>query len=232
MKRKPNKDKTMIELMEGWSWGSHTPVIKYVLAKYDIGKIVEQGTGVHSTPLFLESGIKYQGYEEDALFRLQMIEEGVYSGEQVSLLTLPNGVNIMQMFSELSDTQVEQIIFEYDKVYYEMQQEFKQIGGLKLLFVDGYTATRNLCINMLNTLFDIVIVHDTEPNSWEHYQYNFRNEYFKEHFNIISVTTPVPYTTMLIRKGLDIDYDLIRKYMNEYCDMNGWTYDQMDIILG
>ncbi len=222
----------MIELIKGWDWSTHTSAIKYVLDKYEIGKIVEHGSGVHSTPLFVESGINYQGYEEDALFRLQMIEEGVYNDTQVELMPMPNDVNIMQMFSELTDTQIEQIIFEYDKLYYQMQGEFLYIDKLKLLFVDGYTATRNLCINMWNTLFDIVIVHDTEPNSWEHYQYNFRNEYFKEHFNIISITTPVPYTSILIRKELDIDYDLIRKYMNEYCDLQGWSYDKMDIILG
>ena len=222
----------MIELMKNWDWSTHTPAIKYVLDKYDIGMILEHGSGVHSTPLFIESGINYQGYEEDALFRLQMIEEGVYNDTQVEVMPMPKDVNIMQMFSELTDTQIEEIIFEYDKLYYEMQGEFLYIDKLKLLFVDGYTATRNLCINMWNTLFDIVIVHDTEPNSWEHYQYNFRNEYFKEHFNVISITTPVPYTSILIRKELDIDYDLIRKYMNEYCDLNGWSYDKMDIILG
>lgn len=220
----------MIEYNKGWDWQSHESVIKFFTEVYDIEYIVEQGTGLHSTPILKRGCKSYYGFEEDGEFRRKMIDEGVYDMEDVIHLPLPDGVTIFTKYNELTDEQKQQIETDYIDIRYSVLEGFGD-DGYRLLFIDGFSCSRNVCLNMLYDKFDFIIIHDTEPNDANQYEYEFSDS-LKETYNYYQVTTPVPYTGILVKKGIDIDLNLLREYMNDYCDTLGWDFDQMQILTG
>jgi len=215
-----------------WDWASHLPVLKFFVNEYDIAFAVEHGTGIHSTPILLQTTRNYIGYEENETFQNEMIADGLYSDHDVLKLEVPEGVEMATRYSDYTDKQKKELEKYYNHIRSELNWSFGDIHGFRLLFIDGFLGTRNSFFNKMYDLFDIIIIHDTEPGSYENeYQYTFKSDKFKELFNIYSVTTPVPYTSLMIRKYLPIDFDILRKYMNEYCDMLEWEHDQMDILI-
>lgn len=222
-----------MELNSDWAWGSHLPILKYFTREYDIDIIMEHGSGIHSTPILASGCKQYYGFEENEDFYDQMIAEKVYTSNQVSLFRLPENIDIstIQQNVDMDDyLQMDNDILSLAKEFVIENRIFKA-DGLKLLFVDGYTCSRNLWIKHFKEYFDIIIIHDTEPNSYNHYQYTFKDgEYVKE-FKIYTVTSPTPYTSILIRKDIGINFDRLRLYLDEYCESQGWDYSEIDIII-
>jgi len=221
----------MIEINDSWDWHSHLSVLNFFVNEYDIAYCVEHGTGIHSTPLLIRGSRNYAGYEEAPEWRLKMIEEGIYPEQSVSDLETPTGMTIFERYSDLSDGDKIKMASIYADLFIEVQTKMLNENGFKLLFVDGFTASRNVCINALYPLFDIIVIHDTEPGSEKkQYEYNFCDE-INENFTYLKVTTPVPYTGVLVRNNITVDFDKLRTYMDEYCDMLGWDYNKMDILI-
>ena len=222
----------MIDMNFNWDWHSHLSVLKFFVNEYEICDCVEHGTGIHSTPLLKSGCENYYGLEENEMFMQEMIDTGVYLESDVELLNTPDGVEIFTRYSDFTDHQQFELNQIYSKKRTDIGYDMTACGGFKLLFVDGYAGTRNAFFEKVYDLFDIIILHDTEPGSYEtEYQYTFKSEKYKELFNIYSVTTPVPYTSFMVRKNIPINTDVLRRYMDEYCDMLEWEHEKMDILI-
>jgi len=78
-----------------------------------------------------------------------MIEEGIYPEQSVSDLETPTGMTIFERYSDLSDGDKIKMASIYADLFIEVQTKMLNENGFKLLFVDGFTASRNVCINAL-----------------------------------------------------------------------------------
>lgn len=222
----------MIDINMNWDWSSHLPVLKYFINEYQICECVEHGTGLHSTPLLKSGCEKYYGLEENEAFYHEMINGNVYTESDVELLKVPDGIEIFTKYSDFSIEQQVELSDIYKKKRSEIGYDLSACGGFKLLFIDGFAGTRNAFFENVYDLFDIIILHDTEPGSYENeYQYTFKSDKYKDLFNIFSVTTPVPYTSFLVRKNIPVNEELLRMYMDDYCNMLGWEHDKMEILI-
>lgn len=221
-----------MELNTEWAWGSHLPILKYFTREYDIDIIMEHGSGIYSTPTLITGCKQYYGFEENEEFYNQMIAENIYTKDKVSLFRLPERIDIstIQKTADIDDYfQMDSDILSLAKRF-AIENNISQNNELKLLFVDGYTCSRNLWIKHFKEYFDIIIIHDTEPNSYNHYEYSFKNGVCTKEFNIYTVTSPTPYTSILIRKDIGMNFDRLRLYLDEYCESQLWDYDEIDII--
>jgi hypothetical protein len=221
-----------MELNTGIDWASHDAIIKFFTGEYLISMTLEHGTGMHSTPRLIHGSEHYIGYEENRDFMQQMIDDGIYTESDVHYLELPESVGLATKFSELNDTDKRTIINTY-KLINDMVGDlelYKNAEGYNLLFVDGFTATRNVAINYLYHYFDIILYHDCEPlNGKESYEYDFEKE-IVDRFDHYVVEMPFPHTGILIRKGISFDTDVLKEYLNDYCDTLGWDYEDVNII--
>ena len=217
----------MTHLNYGWDWTTHLPVIKFLVEEYEIEYTLEHGSGIHSTPVLKAGSKKYLGLEEDHDFRNAMIADGVYKATDVDVLKTCSGLQIHQIYSELSGAQKH----ELDNIYSKLHNRTHRVDGFSLLFVDGFTATRNVCINKLFDLFDFIVYHDTEPASKDHYGYDFCTPILEQFKNYI-ITTPFSHTGLLVRKEYEINLYDFRKYINQYCIEMELDEDEMDILIG
>lgn len=219
------------DLNLNWDWHSHLSVLKFFLHEYEIGLTVEHGTGLHSTPIIKKYSKEYCGLEENEMFMVEMILKGTYNGEDVHKLDTPEGIELFTKYSDFTEDQKKQLDEIYESTYEIIDLVYGDVKGLRLLFIDGYAGTRTTFFEKMHEMFDIIIIHDTEPGSYkDEYQYTFKQDKYKKLYDIFSVTTPVPYTSFLIKKSIPIQLDVLREYMDDYCDLLEWEHDKMQII--
>lgn len=219
----------MEDINTHWDWFSHLPVLKYFIEKHDIELAIEQGSGMYSTPLLKKAKI-YKGYEESPEFRNKMIADGIYADIDVELIPMPSTIKLFTKFSELGDLERQILINNYENLYHNIAHNYSQVEGLKLLFIDGFSCSRQIALDSLKVFFDIIVIHDTDTNSYDHYEYNFKDDHYVDtNYDVMTVTTPGPYTTFMVRNGTKVDIEKLRLYMDEFCDLMGLEHDKMEI---
>ena len=218
------------ELKTTYDWYTHTPILQYFINEFAIEYSVEHGTGRYSTPIMIKAK-QYQGFEESDEFRQQMIDEGVYTAENVSILDVPLDVDIATRFIDLTDAQTGDLAQIYYNMYFGLKNELDGLEGLKMLFVDGYTCSRFTAINSLYDLFDIIVYHDCEPNSFEHYGYANILPIVKELYNGYKLATPTSYTGFFVKKGIGVDFTRLREYIDVFCENEQLDYTDVYLLV-
>lgn len=218
------------ELRTTYDWYTHLPIIQYFIDNFDIEYAVEHGSGTFSTPILMKAK-HYQGFEEDEQFRQSMINEGIYTSENVSQIDIPDGVDIATTFMALSASQTGDLAQIYYNLYFGIKNELEGLNGLKMLFVDGFTCSRFTAINQLYDLFDIIVYHDCEPNSFEHYGYQHILPIISKYFNGYKLATPSSYTGFFVRKGVNVDMNLLREYIDLFCEKEEFDYNDMYLLI-
>ena len=134
-----------------WKWASHAPLISGVLDLYAPKLVLELGCGMYSTPLFQSCNIEYKGFEND-LEWVGVIKDKL----KVNVIYHDIGdITIEMEWDKLTEIQKIRLITYYKELAksdFVLQNKFP-----KLLFVDGFTATRRKAIDLIKDKFDIVI---------------------------------------------------------------------------
>lgn len=92
--------------MEPDPYASHLPILRAVLAAYKPKRVLELGSGPHSTPLFLDAGVKLTSLETDDDWFMQAEERGDFDVRLVENVaeSLPALTDYDLVFVDDSDT--------------------------------------------------------------------------------------------------------------------------------
>jgi hypothetical protein len=176
-----------------YAWGTHKPVLSTILeyfgSKLDV--IVESGVGIHSTPL-LNCIEKYVGIENDAQWFENLIK-GIEIGQ---LIHFPVKFRAGESVNRVSKAELKRIENWYNEL--EIPE-----GKLKLLFVDGFSATRAACINSLKDKVDIIVFHDAQIVS--DFWYGYTKVKWPEG-SLNYLTSPKAWTGFFTKAGLEINW--------------------------
>jgi hypothetical protein len=179
---------------------THQPLIKGVLKLYSPLFILELGIGDYSTPIFQESGVKYQGVDNSKEWINKFSGDLIFHDLQDILI----GTRI----NEITDDQKESIKQYYrDIIIPDLNPNF--------LFVDNYASCRMLAINNLRDRFDLIIYHDCEPEGIDWYDYDLINT---EGFNSYFLKSDFTWTGLMVRKEIDKGIELLRDSCKDFIE--------------
>jgi hypothetical protein len=183
---------------------THVPMIKMVLELYNPAFILELGTGLHSTPLFLAHKCSRIFVENDIEWLKFM------GGNEIKI--------IHNTSPEYDVTNMPPKVKKEITEYYRNLHECINIKSPALLFVDNFLSCRNIAINVLNPLFDIIIYHDCDPSFKEKIGYEFKGKGFKSYI----LKCDSRWTGLLIRNSASLKKMkvLIEPYIELFCKEN------------
>ena len=192
-----------MEVKMDYAWGTHIPVLRAILAYFssELDVVVESGIGMHSTPL-LNDVEKYIGIENDAEWYSKMINKI----EQGKLIHFPVKFRAGDSVNRVDKKELKRI----ENWYKELKIPE---GKLKLLFVDGFSASRVPCIQALKDKFDLIVYHDAQLSSDHWYGYS-KVKWLagKKAF----LTSPKAWTGLYIKEGLEINWDVFSEILHYY----------------
>lgn len=178
-----------MNIASGYEWATHQPMIKAVMELYKPAFVLELGSGVYSTPLFLEYGVEFMTIENNKDWIEKIKEEFPIEPILHELKDIDEGTN----YSDLTTKQRKGIFNYYRNIV---------IPDLRpnLLFVDNLCACRLLSIEALSDRFDLVIYHDSESLVVNNFC-----EVDTRGFKTYTLETSGPHTTFMVRedKGFD-----------------------------
>lgn len=192
-----------------YAWSTHQPLIKAVLKAYDPQFILELGIGYFSTPLFRKHECEKMFIENEKAWIDKTGIDAIWHELPVKSQDVP----VHDVSAE-----VKRAIFNY---YQDLKEKLLLKPHPSLLFVDNYSCCRAIAINNLFPVFDIILYHDSEPQSIGRNDYYFVDKIEKDfdHFNL---ETPKTWTSAFVSKRLkpvqliSIAQQFIREYEIEH----------------
>jgi hypothetical protein len=200
-----------------WAWSTHLPLLKSLVEVAKPKVVVELGTGMHSTPIFLNSGAERMIFiDNDKAWLDKVVSSNAINnqskfifhdlGKEIKINTFPN---------ELSKEKKDEIT----KYYVELGNTIQTYSDSpKMLFVDHFTCARAIAINTLFDKFDIIGYHDCEPAGIAWYGYYF-NELLHQNYDHYLLKTSKSWTGCFVRKTVNIDnalHENIIKHIDDY----------------
>ena len=217
-----------MNIVNHYEWSTHIPLLKSLTEVMQPKLIVELGTGLHSTPIFLQSTAeKLYFIDNDQAWLSRIQESNTFDnrctvryhglGEEITLTTF-----LRQLTAEKKA--------EISNYYIALSAEINSIAvSPKMLFVDHYTCARTLSINLLFESFDIIAYHDCQPKGTKWYEYYF-NQGLLDNYELHYLKSPTSWTGCFIKKSFN-DYStlnaVMRPYVDSYCDENQLSRDAM-----
>jgi len=195
-----------------WKWASHVPLIKGVLDLYEPQSVLELGCGLHSTPLFQVKGITYKGIDNDKDWVRDIKDKLGVIIEHHDL----NGIGPAAIWNDLTASQKEDITLYYQNLGNESLLINKRP---KLLFVDGFTCTRQIAIDVLKSYFDIIMYHDSHPRRKGRFTYSYKHPKQQEQgFTKYHLRTHRNWTSVMVKddKGIDPLKGSVSPYIIEF----------------
>ena len=208
-----------------WSWKTHQPLIRTILKNYDPDFVLELGLGIFSTPLFLHNPkINYLGIDNDKEWLAEIMQQ--HPANRFFYHEI-EGVELGTKVHQLNDAQKSSIQSYYSLLREEIQ---KSRATINLLFVDNHTCARTYAINGLFDLFDIVMLHDTEPQAYPWYSYVF-SEKLTNNYKKIDYITSSSWATAFINKATYKDSSLSGSevFAREFEAENGVTGTRFEV---
>jgi len=188
------------------TWGSHIPLTTAVMRVLKPRSVLECGCGNYSTPILQESP------------DLLTVEHDPVWAEATKQKYPPKGRHEWRVFpvpawnstrrSELTPESLR----NFENLYQGLSDEFWKSGRrFGLLFVDTFSAARVPAAITLSPFADMFIIHDTEPGSWEYYDWNllkgnisgFQAYRFAPE-GVINFAHRLPHTMLFSRRLLDV----------------------------
>ncbi|MFA5758315.1 MAG: hypothetical protein WC942_02930 [Clostridia bacterium] len=200
-----------------WAWRTHQPLIHWVMTALSPELVVELGMGCYSTPLFLKYSPKQLICVENDLEWMRYVQKKYKFKTSYSVLfhEVP-GISIGTLPMDLSiDTR--NAVIEY---YQNLKAKFESAEH-RILFIDNFTAFRQLALTYLCGGMDAIIFHDCEPNGVEVYDYDLTGI---TGFDLYILKSPSSWTGLLLCQRLGIMEDQLRKeiqpFIFEFCEQN------------
>jgi len=151
-------------------WGSHLPLVQAVIEVFQPQSAVECGCGNYSTPVL--SKIK----------KLISIEHDIKWGKKIAK-QYPDVEFIMDEIPLVERRFLKPGKLEEIEQLYESYA--KGLAHFDLLFVDTVACGRVVSFNALRHLAQWIIVHDSDPASCLHYNYNLLNTTGLFHYRLM-----------------------------------------------
>lgn len=200
-----------MNILTHYEWSTHIPIIRAVMELYKPNFVLELGTGINSTPVFLEYKTRLMSIENDPAW-MEYVKDKLKT--EIILHDL-HGIQIGAHLSELTNDQKADMVSYYSGL---------RLPNLKpkLLFVDQFTSCRTISINTLGDKFDLIIYHDCQPDGIKWYDYDLIN---LKGFVTYYLKTPTSWTAFMVRddKGFELLDNAIKphiqNYMKEYPDV-------------
>lgn len=194
-----------------FKYGSHMPVIKSVYEIFSPNGVLELGSGVHSTPYFIDKDVRFISLENDKGWHKKVTKrkKGIREGADIIYHPVPN-VNAKTKSNGLSLETEKEVIDYYKNIIHDNDIDF--------LFIDNFKSLRNIALRGLHKYCDFTIFHDAEA---DYYDYDVesidRNEYI-----VMIYKSLIPNTGIVIRKKYEDKIDelmnLIKINEKEYCN--------------
>src|ERR1044072_104888 len=122
------------------SYGTHLPVLTYLLDTFDVRSVMEFGLGNFSTPFFLSRGVRLTSVETDEGWLRHFVG-----------LPAPN----------------HKVIFHPDPNVHDIFEDVCRNNRYDLALVDGPRTTRWRCVNVLFERATIIVAHDTKSDHYD-----------------------------------------------------------------
>lgn len=148
-------------------YGSHEPVLDYILKNFNISNVLEFGMGNFSTLVFSKYGKRTVSVESNPEW-FEKVKNKIGESELCKLILWPN--------EDLQD------YFKTDDSKYD------------LVFVDGPTGSRVPCVNLSFNRSNIIVLHDTDADCWPHYHLDriiMPDSYVRYDFTLLSPWTSI-----------------------------------------
>jgi len=214
-----------------WSWSTNKPLLSSLVEVAEPKFILELGTGLHSTPIFLNSNCKDIIFiDNDQRWLNHVKRRNVFKPYHKTFFhDLGPEVSIGAFPKELTKAKKAEIKDYYNKLLDNISilDKFP-----KLLFVDHFTCCRTLAINTLYKGFDIIAYHDCEPRGVRWYEYYFEKE-LENNYSHYKLRTPRSWTGCFIKHGSDLEDKLegnIKKHIQVYSKEIGVTPNQLSLV--
>jgi len=207
-----------MKIANEYAWSTHSPMNKALIELFKPKLIVEMGTGLHSTPLFLESTAEKLFFIENDMQWIEHIKSNFNFDDRCEIIYQHLGEGIINSTKnrELSSAQRTDIANYYKTFATKINSIDTQ---LKFLFVDHFASARTSAINNMFDSFDVIVYHDCEPKGIKWYEYRFLESVYQQYDNFI-LTCPAAWTGCFIKKSLNAETNLrniIKPHINEYC---------------
>jgi len=187
------------------AWGSHQPVMKALLKVKQPSTVVECGSGEFSTPILREAVPFLSTIEHDQSWGRRMVR---------SCPDMPSHRWLIQGFPGAKNGTPEKDlpsgVMESFRLFY--QDMAAEIEPIDVLFIDTFRCCRVLAAQTLSSKAQVVVLHDTEPQSTEWYRWDLLGDCFQGWHRAshrppwqIQGRFPVPWTDIYSRDPLPWD---------------------------
>ena len=223
----------MKKVVNDYEWSTHGPLLKTIIEVLNPKLIVELGTGLYSSPIFLSSSAEKLFFiDNDQEWLNHVKENNNFDSRCVSIFhDLGEDIKIYTFLRELPQEEKNKIINYYTDLSATIE---KESSTPKMLFVDHFTCARTLAINTLFDKFDIIGFHDCQPDGIKFYEYYF-NENLHKNYNLFFLTSLTSWTGCFIKKSFNIESTLktnIIPFVKDYCKENNLDSGTMNLING
>lgn len=216
--------------IKAWMDSSHCPLTHAVVSTFPMRFALEQGAGLYSTPLLKHFVTKVVSAENDPDWTSRIAT--LFPDHEIRKPVAQCGQH--KPPSWLSPEEL-RIIQGY---YVDLDMEYAELSP-RLLFVDGFECERIPMFNAIHANYDVVILHDSEPQHTAAYGFDLiKTAYAKYHYGTALVCGwEMPHTTLFTKEPLTTDQlDLlqanIRAGIGPYCAQHGLDQSRFLHILG
>lgn len=217
-----------MKIVNDYEWSTHIPLNQAIVEVMQPKLIVELGTGLHSTPIFLKSTAEKLYFIDNDANWLNEIKKNNQFDDRCTIMhhDLGSEIHLTTFLRELSQEKRNEIT----NYYKELSKTITSIDVKpKMLFVDHYTCARALSINTLYKDFDLVLYHDCQPKGTKWYEYYFESDLYKN-YDSYFLRSPTSWTGCFVKKEYDIEISLrtiITPFIKKYCEENNLALSDM-----
>jgi len=191
-------------------WGSHIPLTSAVLEVLKPESAVECGCGNYSTPLLSEA-CNVTSIEHDCEWGKRISEQ--FPEVKFIIDSIPL---VERRYLKKGELEI------IESLYSSYASELKPFD---LLFVDSVACARVVSFNALRNLSQWIIVHDTDIDSCEHYNYDLLNLEGLFHYRLMPEGNvnghKIEWTSFFSHTPISVE--LMEKTINKY-SMELWGF--------
>lgn len=201
-----------MEIIDHWHVRTHQPLIQCMLSVFKPELIVELGTGVNSTPLFLQYSPK----------ELICIENDQEWFKYMKKFFTPEKAEYQIMYHQPEPIHISHYTEKEqegsEKYYLDLKTYISErFYSPRLLFVDQVLGLRALSIRTLHSQFDIIIYHDCQPAGTLLNDYHFK-DIINAGFEFYILKNDGVWTGVLLHRNLQYTEMQLKRVIASYID--------------
>jgi len=185
------------------TWGSHQPFLHAIMEILKPHQVVELGCGKYSTPIIEKYATLIITVEHDQGWAYKIIK---------SICDHPHHKWIIQPFNGINNSTRRPDMSHAAKSAVDSFYKVLKLPSTDFLFVDTFTCARVPAMIHLTQYAEMVMLHDLEGNSPQHYNFEEIGDVMKGWYRyrfapegMVNKIHQVPWTDLFSRRMLDTD---------------------------